>query len=722
MASEDVIRINDRWYVPASAAQAEHRTRVLKQDELFGVFDRNGDIQRIGIGEQGLYLGGTRFLSRLELQVNNRRPLLLNSTVKEDNSLLVADMTTPDLYEGNDLVLGKGHLHIFRSKLLWSDVHYEHFRLDYYGERPVCVTLSLDLGVDFADVFEVRGVPRTGRGEYLPTRREGMEIEQGYRGRDGVMRRTRIIFSRLPDLAEENRAVFEFQLMPGDKGELYLAVACAGDSTPQVPVPYAEALVCRQRALREAHEHVGVVITRNGQFNDWLRRSAADLHMLTTALADGPYPYAGVPWFCVPFGRDGIITALQYLWLNPGLARGVLTFLAATQARDEEPERDAEPGKILHEIRQGEMVALGEVPFERYYGSVDATPLFIVLAGAYYERTGDRMFIKSIWPNIRRALAWLDEYGDRDGDGFVEYLRKSAHGLVNQGWKDSDKAVFHRDGTMAQGPIALCEVQGYVYQAKQTAARLAALFGEAKLETELVHQANKLRACFNEVFWCDELSTYALALDGDKRLCRVATSNAGHALFSGIAGDECARRLVNTLLSDDSFSGWGIRTLARGERRYNPMSYHNGSVWPHDNAMVGLGFDRYGYKQEALRIMTGLFEATLDLDLHRLPELFCGFDRLPEQGITRYPVACSPQAWASGAVFQLLQACLGLIFSAENPRIRFSNPRLPDYLDHLEIKNLCFDDGVVDIDLHRDGRDVRIDVTRREGNIDVVRL
>lgn len=716
---DDIVQIDDRWYVLATSSRADDRTRVLKHGDTFGLFDRYGDIHHLGLGEQGLYHHGTRFLSHFDLSINEQRPLLLNSTVKSDNSLLVVDLTTPDLYENNELIILKSTLHVFRAKLLRDGVHYEHLRLVNYDRSAIDIRLGLRWGADYADIFEVRGVERKRRGRPVPTEHGARTIVFGYEGLDGVARRTRIESDAVPDSMDGGSFRYDLHLAPGAQHDLYVNVVCEINGERPAVLSYDEALHRAEVEIERAAALTGHVFTSNEQFNDLANRSTADLRMLVTETPYGPYPYAGVPWYSTPFGRDGIITALQTLWLDPDLARGVLAFLAAHQADREDPARDAEPGKIIHEMREGELAAIGEVPFGRYYGSVDATPLFVMLVGAYYDRTGDRAFIHALWPHVERALAWIDDYGDADGDGFVEYSRHSANGLVHQGWKDSDDSVFHADGTLAQGPIALCEVQGYVYAAKQAAARLARLLDDGGRAAQLDHSAAALKRNFNGVFWSERLDTFVLALDGDKRPCQVAASNAGHALFTGIALEEYARRTGELLTSSKFFSGWGMRTLADTEVRYNPMSYHNGSVWPHDNGIVAMGLARYGFKDGALKLLTGLFDAGIALELNRLPELYCGFDRLPGQAPTLYPVACLPQAWASGAVFHMLQACLGMTFSADKPQLCFNHPRLPEYLHSLEIKNLRFRDGFVDLIVRRHPHDVGINVLRKDGDIEV---
>ncbi len=715
----ELIQVEDNWYVRATSARADDRPRVLKQGETFGIFDRSGDISTIGLGEEGLYHQGTRFLSGMKLKINGARSLVLNSAVRKDNSLLMVDLTTPDLYDAAKLSIHKDTLHIFRAKLLWEGAQYEHIRLVNYGDHPMSLRISVLFEADYADIFEVRGIRRAVRGNCLPARRLGRELVLAYRGLDHVSRHTRIIASVDPDPGAGTRLYFSLVLGPRDEHELSLTAVCEIGERIQSAPSYERMLDRWTVAVTANTEAIAEVLTSNEPLNQWLHRSSADLHMLTTETRYGLYPHAGVPWFCTEFGRDGIITALQYLWMQPELARGVLNFLAAEQADTEAPAQDAKPGKILHEARRGEMAALDEIPFRRYYGSVDATPLFILLAGAYFDLTGDRSFIERIWANIEHALDWIDSYGDMDRDGFVEYARESVNGLMHQGWKDSADAVFHANGQPARPPIALCEVQGYVFAAKQAAAKLAALLGEHQRAEMLGEQAEQLKTRFNEVFWCADIQDFALALDGEKRPCSVPASNAGHALFTGIASTEHAQSVAEILLGEDSFSGWGVRTIAQSAARFNPMSYHNGSVWPHDNGIIAMGLARYGFKDQALAIFTGLFQASTTMDLYRLPELFCGFPRRPGQGPTQYPVACSPQAWASGAPFHLLQALLGLTFHGEKPQLRIYRPLLPDYLDWLQIKNMRVGDAVLDLGFSRHDRDVAVNVLRKEGDVDV---
>jgi len=716
---KNVIRIKDRYYILANSSLADATTRELKHEDTFLVTDRHGDIRPLGFEKHGLFHAGTRFLSRSVLKLDEQSPLLLGSSVREDNNLLSVDLTNQRFTSGGTEI-GSGNIHINRSIFLLSGTLYERIKVLNFALAPVDFTMSLEFEADFADIFEIRGMTRERRGEPMEPCANGSCAVLSYAGLDGVTRKTRVTVSPAPCEARPGRFAFPIRLGPREETAVYITVSCECGEENAVNAPFDNAFEKLKRSYRDRWKNACIVETSNEQFNDWLNHSRTDLNMMLTATPHGLYPYAGIPWYSTVFGRDGIITAMETLWVQPEIARAVLSYLAAEQATEFDSGKDAEPGKILHEVRKGEMAALGEVPFGRYYGSVDATPLFVVLASLYHERTGDTDFLRAIWPKIEKALGWMDDYGDMDGDGFVEYSSKADGGLANQGWKDSWDAVFHADGTLAKGPIALCEVQGYVYMAKTGAARLASALGNKETARRLIAEAEALKEKFRKIFWVEELRTYAIALDGDKRPCMVRTSNAGHTLFTGIADPRHAQKIVEHFMKGKFFTGWGIRTVASSEARYNPISYHNGSIWPHDNALIAWGMSMYGYKEEAARIMAGLFHAGLFMDLHRLPELFCGFARRPGEGPTLYPVACDPQAWASGAVYLFIQACLGLSVNAGEKKICFNSPMLPPFLQELRIKDLAVAEASIDIDLKRYENDVGVNVARRKGEVEVV--
>jgi glycogen debranching enzyme len=686
---------------------------------MFSVFDHLGDIQTSGLGEQGLFFQGTRHLSELILCLWNARPLLLSSAIKADNFLFTADLTNLDVSNLDGIAIPRGTLQLQRSKFLWHDVCYEEFAFINYGLSALLVPFSMRYSADFADIFEVRGMHRPKKGRRLDDQVGKDLVLLSYEGLDNKIRQTCIHCAPVPKTISPSELQFEVHLQPSQKAVFHLAISCDSHAEHD-SVGYSSAMISARGEQKIASETFPRIYSSNSRFTDWIKRSGADVQMMMIGNPEINYPYAGVPWFSTVFGRDGIIAALQMLWLSPEIAKGVLQYLAATQAKDFDPAIEADPGKILHETRTGEMAALGEIPFGRYYGSVDATPLFIVLAGAYYDRTGDLECLRRLWPHIELALQWIDKFGDMDSDGFVEYAQRSSKGLVQQGWKDSNDSVFHADGTLAEAPIALCEVQGYVYAAKLAAARLSCTLGDKERCTALEAQAETLRTRFEEAFWCDDLSTYALALDGNKKPCRVQTSNAGHCLYAGIARPDRARLVAQTLLSPDSFSGWGVRTVAAGQARYNPLSYHNGSIWPHDNSLIASGLAKYECKDLSGRILLGFLDASRWADLRRLPELFCGLDRRHGEGPTLYPVACSPQAWSAGAVFLLVQACLGASVQGARNRIVFDRPYLPKGIPQLWIKGLRSSNASVDLFFERRNDAVRVEVIDQQGDIEVV--
>ena len=709
-----------RLHVPATAAAQERHPVVLKHGDAFIVFDDRGDIAGALGTPEGLYDGGTRIVSRYELRFAGHRPLLLSATTQEDNTGFDADLTNTDMLDGDELYLSREQIQIHRRRFLWNGALYERIFVRNFGEKPCQLDLSLEFGADFFDVFEVRGQSRRHRGTTAVTIKSPACVSYNYTALDGVATESRFDFDPQPQTIDATFATFDLSLAHHEYMRIFVRFGRPlADAAAFSAREFYRDLRLSRGALRHVSSRATAVSSSNPIFDAIVRRSVSDTYMLVTQTQDGPYPFAGVPWYSTPFGRDGLITAMMMLWADPTIAKGVLQFLATTQATEIDPARDAEPGKIVHEMRTGEMARLGEIPFGRYYGSVDATPLFVLLLGMYYERTADLGFVRELWPHALAALAWMDTFGDPDGDGFLEYAQKSANGLSNQGWKDSADAVFHADGTMARGPIALCEVQAYAFGAKRMAATMARALHLGADARRWDGEAERLRERFEERFWSEKLSTYVIALDGAKAPCEVRTSNAGHALFTGIASPERARSVAATLLSPTSFSGWGVRTVAVNSARYNPLSYHNGSVWPHDNGIIALGLARYGLKDSVLRVATGLLDAVSALDLRRLPELFCGFERRRRPTPTLYPVACAPQAWSSATIFALIQAALGVSLDPFARTIRFDHPVLPGILDDLTLQCLRVGDADVDVRLRRSGTAIAVTVERRSGDVDV---
>jgi len=705
------------FYIPMTGPAARPR-RSLKHDDTFIVLDSHGDIGASAGGPDGLFNADTRYLARLELVLDEVQPLLLGSNLRDDNSALTVDLTNPDVYRQGRIVLPKDMLHIVRTIFLWRGTAYQRIGLQNHSENPASFDLTLLFDNDFADLFEVRGERRPRRGIASSKLLGPSDALLEYIGLDGKSRSTALQFEPRPTRLTASTATYHLDLAPQQRRALFVVAFCNKPAAPK-PIPFFRGLLAHRREMRQLTSGATSIETSNDIFNEVLCQSMADLNMLMTDTPQGRYPYAGIPWYSTTFGRDGIITALQMLWIDPRVALGVLRRLALYQAKTVDPLADAEPGKILHEMRGGEMAALREVPFAQYYGSVDATPLFVLLAGLYVERTGDDETLAELWPAVEAALDWIDGPGDPDGDGFVEYRRASEQGLANQGWKDSYDAIFHVDGRLAEGYIALAEVQGYVFAGKQLAARCAMRMGLPERARQLEMEAHRLADRFEEAFWCDELGTYALALDGAKEPCRVRTSNAGQLLFTGIPRTERARLVAADLMRPHFFTGWGIRTVARGEARYNPMSYHDGSIWPHDNALIALGLARYGLKHSVEHVFKALFDAATYMDLRRLPELFCGFRREKGRGPTLYPVACAPQAWASATPFTLLEAALGLEFDARRGEIRLRNPRLPAFLNEVILRELKLGPASVDLRVRRHGDDVSLEVLGTRGRIQV---
>jgi glycogen debranching enzyme len=707
------------FHIQASPDAGAIQKLVLKHEESFLVCDRHGDFPAYLEGELGFYFEVTRHLRWLELRLNGVRPLLLGAEISPDNDQISIALTNADLRDGEVTVPGNT-LFVDRVLSLYDAHLLESLTFASFHDTPCSIGVELIFGADFHDVFEVRGMQRERRGQLLGEERHDGHVRIRYQGLDGVERTTEILFDPPPTLVAAHRARYELTLAPGDRARIRVTVSARNTEAPR-PAPHFQASLPKLRALATPLRlEAARIVSDNEGFNTLVARSLVDLEMLLTVTAQGRVPYAGVPWYVAPFGRDSVIAALQLLPYHADVAAGTLRFLAAWQGRRMDDFLDEEPGKILHEYRRGEMANCREIPFIPYYGTVDATPLFVILLREYVRWTGDLALVRELWPAARAALTWMRDHGDRDGDGYLEYQTRSPLGLRNQGWKDSEDAVMHADGRLARPPIALCEAQGYAYAAWLAGAELLEALGEEPEVDDLRRRAHALREAFDRDFWVPHESFYALALDGEKRPCEVIASNVGHCLWTGLIDEARAEAVSKRLLAEDMFSGWGMRTLASRERRYNPMSYHNGSVWPHDNALVANGFRRYGMPEHAITLASALFEASRYFEHRRIPELYCGFPRHADQGPISYPVACAPQAWAAGSMLAMLTALLGLDADAGRHRLTLESPVLPPWLRWIEIQGLRVGGASLDLSVVR-GRDgASVELVSRRGNVELL--
>ncbi len=706
--ARNVVKVGSDFYVLASALASRRVSRVLANGESFAVFDVGGDILDYPLEALGFFHRDTRYLSRFELRIHESTPYFLNSYLSDDNAQLRVNLTNPDLSaNGRAINLPRDLIQMERSWVLADATLVHRLRVRNYAGIRLEIPLEFFLGADFADIFEVRGIERKRRGKMLPPELGKDSVRFSYEGLDGVRRFTEVAFDTTPHALRGDRAAFVVNVDRDQTADLEMRIA--GGSEPEVG---------RGRSMPLAE--FDSLSSGNDLFDSLLTRSQADLTSLISHTADVTFMMAGIPWFATLFGRDSIITTLSVLPFNPAVVEQTLRALSRMQGSRIDETREEQPGKIVHEIRAGEMAATGEVPFGRYYGSIDSTPLFLWLLGRCVATTGNLAFAEELWPNAERALEWIERWGDRDGDGYVEYINKTPRGLANQGWKDSFDAISHANGELASPPIALAEVQGYVYAAYVSIADVATRLGHSEVASRLSERAAALRKKFSRDFWLEPERTVALALDGEKQPCRVMASNAAHCLATGLLDADQAAALSQRLLGDEMFSGWGIRTLSTNERRYNPMSYHNGSVWPHDNAIAAMGLAQYGNRAGALRILEGLFDAAVHLETASLPELFCGFPREPRLGPVPYPVACYPQAWSAASVFMILQALLGLEVMGFEGRVSIDSPTIPPWLEWLRIEDLKVGDSSVSLFPRRAGDgDVVTEVFERKGSVTV---
>jgi len=707
---------------PVLVTDLASKTLAVKEGDTFLYSDLEGNLDHGGDFGLGLYTKDTRFLSHFRMTINGRDPVLLSSS-SERGYMSHVDLTNPDLYDGEVLTVPQQTLNLRRIRAI-SGRLFERVRVKNYNPFPVALDLEFHLGADFADIFEVRGMARTSTQPPQPPRVKDATVEFVFDGRDDVRRTTRVEFGSPPDRIDVEgaiaTAVFRMHLGPYQTKLIGLSIDPVVDEDRSSSVDFDHAVHELRRSYEEWERESTQIVTDNELFNQLLARSRRDLRALYTNTEGGAILAAGIPWYVTVFGRDALIASHQLLMVNPRPAREALELLAAKQGTRVDDWRDEQPGKILHEIRQGELARAGVVPHSPYYGSVDATPWFVILYAMHFRWTGDLAFAEKLLPAAEAALGWIDRDGDLDGDGFVEYLTRSPGGIRNQGWKDSHDSVVHADGRLAEPPIALAEVQAYVYLAKQRMADVYRALSRPDDARRLQDQAAALRRRYNEAFWMEDEQFFAEALDADKKQVRTVTSNPGHGLYCGIVDEEKAVPLAKRLLSPDMFSGWGIRTMSKAAAAYNPMSYHNGSVWPHDNALIAAGLKRYRFARSTNRVATALFDAAVQADYLRLPELFCGFTRRTPNRPVSYPIACSPQAWAAGSPYLMLQALLGISARAHENLLTVNLPHLPTWLNTVEVRNIVVGDSRISVVFRREGEITSFSLLAREGDVRVV--
>lgn len=730
-------------YPEPSPSIEEHL--ALIRGKTFFASDRRGDLAPPGAPHVGLFLDDTRYLSSLKLRVNGSCPIVLSSTTEAGAYLNRIEMAVKGVLKTPGLDFPINSLYLRREQVLEPHAFYDLLHLRAFQMEPVHLTVELECDADFMDIFQVRGMIRGRNGQYFQPIVRDSSLEFVYEGLDHRERSTLIRFHPTPTSIHGKTACWKLDMSPLGTERIGAAIIPSlgsrqGNthrhwevgSEPAGPELHGldADLDTRLCGLRTEFETWQKDCTQfhsdNDIFDAMLHTSAQDFYALRIPAANGSRQSsaiaAGVPWFAALFGRDSIIASFETLGLNPGLARGTLRTLSATQGKKRCDDNDEEPGKIVHEIRNGEMAATREIAFGRNYGSVDATPLFIILLGEYFRWSGDKKFLREMEPALTAAVNWILEYGDLDGDGLIEYERKGSKGLFNQGWKDSGDANLHSDGTIAEPPIALVEVQGYAAAALSSAAvLLRVLNGENSKQSNasparLSERAGQLRRLISARFWMESYGYYAMALDRNKRPLSVISSNPGHLLFANALPRGRAKQVTERLISPGLFSGWGVRTLSRDEPTFNPMSYHRGSVWPHDNALIAYGMAGYGLRQESARIAAALYDAALYFRGYRLPELFCGVERRRHDEPVQYPVSCSPQAWASGAPYLLMRATLGFRVDASTHDLKIVNPHLPPFLNRLEVKNMRIGNSHVSLEFLRHGKRTFCNLSDVEGD------
>ncbi len=719
---------------PSAKTEPRIPTLTLKNDALFLITDTLGNIPGYLPEEPGNSLGlfcqDTRFLNRLELQIEGQLPILLSSNARRGFALS-ALCTNPYLEKSG---IEAENIGIQREMVINGGL-FEELTLTNYLTHSVSFELSLSFDGDFADIFEVRGRDRKERGKMLRLATENSETQEltfleasekitiAYQGLDGVVIESWIQFlDHQPDFCQGHTAIWQLELASHQTVRLGYRVELLVNHRPlsQVgtPTTFVQAKAAESMELEQWQQQITTIRSDSKTFNHLIERAEQDIYLLQQSFKDKKALSAGIPWFSTLFGRDSIIAAWQTLILDPQIAKDTLTILAQYQGKTHDDWREEAPGKILHELRQGEMARCGEIPHTPYYGTVDATPLWLILYAEYYAWTGDRHTLDTLWEAALAAMNWIDEHCQ--ASGYLSYERISPGGLVNQGWKDSGNCIVNREGQLATGAIALCEVQGYVYGAKMRLSVIAKIKQKVDLAERWYREAQQLKIRFNQDFWLPDLDYCALALDGDGNSVDSITSNPGHCLAMGILQPEKATNVAERLRAPDLFSGWGIRTLSNLSPAYNPMGYHIGSVWPHDNSIIALGLRAIGQIEQTLKVTTGIFEMTQQQAYQRPPELFCGNERTLENNPVRYPVACSPQAWATGALFQFLQAALNIVPDAPNNYVRIIHPVLPSLFSSLSLSNLRVGSTMLDLEFECSQGTTACRVAQKRGNLKVI--
>lgn len=707
---------------------------VIKDGDPFFLCPPDGQIPLDGQHGYGLYQHDTRFLEGYELRIVGVAPESLAATAAAGRTAIL-ELTNPEIHLANGRSISKQRLAIRWTRTLDGARSELRDELEITNSDPDDVTLRLrvEIAAGFRDVFEIRGLLDGPSGARHGARWEGGRLIFAFDGKDEVKRSLSVAFDPAPQ--DRDGAIAEVDLALSGRGVGTLGItfqmheevapgAAPIEGGPGHAPARGKRLVTTERATDADWIGGGTgtlgLRSNSHMFDAVVRRSLADLDLLRARLDDQPYYVAGLPWFSALFGRDSLIVGLQTLAFDPSVAAGTLRLLAGRQGDTTDEWRDEQPGKILHELRVGELARLDRIPQTPYFGSVDSTPLFLILLAEHAAWTGSLDLFHELRSHVERAVAWVDQAGEGEGDGFVVYDSTSDGGLANQGWKDSGDGIVEASGAIARPPIILAEVQGYVFLAKRGLADLFERDGDADRAAALRSEASELQERFEHDFWSDDLDCYVMALQKDRQPCSVISSNAGQVLFSGIASRKRAAAVERQLMSEAMFSGWGIRTLSTEAIAYNPVGYHLGTVWPHDNAIIAAGFRRYGHDDSASRILGSLVEAAADFEHARLPECFAGLERSVFGIPVRYPVACHPQAWAAGSMPHLLTETLGLRPAAFDRRLRIVRPSLPSFLDHLSIRGLTVGGGQVDLDFHRSRASIEVSVGPISGDLDVV--